>query len=47
VIGVADVEAARARIAGAIYVSPCPASATLGELTGTRCHVKLENPPKF
>ena len=39
----ADVEAARARIRDAIYVSPCPASATLGELTGTRCHVKLEN----
>jgi threonine dehydratase len=43
VIDVADVEVARARIADAIYLSPCPASATLGELTGTRCHVKLEN----
>jgi threonine dehydratase len=42
-LGIADVEAARARIRDAIYVSPCPASATLGELTGTRCHVKLEN----
>jgi threonine dehydratase len=42
-LGIADVEAARARIWSAIYVSPCPASATLGELTGTRCHVKLEN----
>jgi threonine dehydratase len=43
VIAVADVEAARARIGDGIHVSPCPASATLGELTGTRCHVKLEN----
>jgi threonine dehydratase len=43
VIGIADVEAARARLRGAIHVSPCPASETLGELTGTRCHVKLEN----
>jgi threonine dehydratase len=43
VIGIADVEAARARIRDAIYCSPCPASETLGELTGTRCHVKLEN----
>jgi threonine dehydratase len=42
-IGIADVEAARARIRDAIYCSPCPASETLGELTGTRCHVKLEN----
>lgn len=39
----AAVEAARARIRDAIYESPCPASETLGELTGTRCHVKLEN----
>jgi len=42
-IGIADVEAARERIRDAIYCSPCPASETLGELTGTRCHVKLEN----
>jgi threonine dehydratase len=42
-IGIADVEAARARIRDAIYCSPCPVSETLGELTGTRCHVKLEN----
>jgi threonine dehydratase len=42
-IGIADVEAARARIRDAIYCSPCPASETLGDLTGTRCHVKLEN----
>jgi threonine dehydratase len=43
VIGLADVEAAHARIRDAIYYSPCPASETLGDLTGTRCHVKLEN----
>jgi threonine dehydratase len=42
-IELADVEAARDRIRDAIYCSPCPASRTLGELTGTRCHVKLEN----
>src|SRR5262245_17069989 len=43
VVTIADIEAARARIRDAIYTSPCPASETLGELTGTRCHVKLEN----
>ena len=43
VIGIADVEAAHDRIRDAIYCSPCPASETLGDLTGTRCHVKLEN----
>jgi len=43
VVGPADVEAARARLRGAIYETPCPHSATLSELTGTRCHVKLEN----
>ena len=42
-IDIGDIEAARARIQAAIYCSPCPASETLGELTGTRCHVKLEN----
>ena len=43
VIDIADIEAARVRIRDAIYCSPCPASETLGELTHTRCHVKLEN----
>ncbi len=42
-IDLAVIEATRARIRDAIYCSPCPASETLGELTGTRCHVKLEN----
>jgi threonine dehydratase len=37
------VEAARARLRGAIYETPCAYSQTLSELTGTRCHVKLEN----
>ena len=39
----ADVEAARDRLRGAIYATPCPYSQTLSELTGARCFVKLEN----
>ena len=39
----ADVEAARDRLRGAIYTTPCPYSQTLSELTGARCFVKLEN----
>ena len=42
-IELADVEAARARLRGAVYETPCAYSQTLSELTGTRCHVKLEN----
>ena len=42
-ISLSDIEAARARLRGAIYTTPCPYSQTLSELTGTRCHVKLEN----
>ncbi len=42
-ISLADVEAARARLHGAIHETPCPYSQTLSEITGTRCHVKLEN----
>ncbi|MGH7390494.1 MAG: threonine ammonia-lyase [Candidatus Rokuibacteriota bacterium] len=42
-ISPADVEAARRRLRGAIYETPCPYSQTLSETTGTRCHVKLEN----
>jgi threonine dehydratase len=34
---------ARGRLAGAIYRTPCPYSQTLSELTGARCHLKLEN----
>ena len=37
------VEAARARLQGAIYETPCAFSQTLSELTGTQCYVKLEN----
>jgi threonine dehydratase len=42
-LDVAAVEAARVRLRDAIYQTPCPFSRTLSELTGTRCHVKLEN----
>jgi threonine dehydratase len=42
-LDVAVVEAARARLRGAIHETPCPYSQTLSELTGTRCYVKLEN----
>jgi len=42
VIGVADVEAARARIAGAIYTSPCVESIPLSELTGAHVYCKLD-----
>ena len=42
-IDVAAVEQARARIASAIYESPCPRSQTLSELTGCDLHLKLEN----
>jgi threonine dehydratase len=40
---VAAVEAARSRLQGAVYETPCAYSQTLSELTGTRCFVKLEN----
>ena len=39
----ADIEAARVRLRGSIYESPCAYSQTLSELTGARCFVKLEN----
>ena len=42
-LDVAAVEAARGRLASAIHQTPCPYSQTLSELTGTWCHVKLEN----
>jgi threonine dehydratase len=42
-IGVADVEAARARLRGAVTETPCAYSRTLSDLTGTQCWVKLEN----
>jgi threonine dehydratase len=40
---IAEIEAARERLRGAIYETPCAYSATLSELTKTRCFVKLEN----
>jgi threonine dehydratase len=38
-----DVQAARDRLHGTIYVSPCPYSETLSAITGARVFVKLEN----
>jgi threonine dehydratase len=38
-----DIRAARERIAGAIYVSPCPESPALSDLTGSRIFCKLES----
>jgi threonine dehydratase len=37
------VEAARVRLQGAIYETPCAYSQTLSELSGAQCYVKLEN----
>ena len=42
-ISLADVVAARERLRGAIYYSPCPHSQMLSELTGQRVYLKLEN----
>lgn len=42
-ITLADIRAARERIAGAIYVSPCPESPALSELTGSRIYCKLDS----
>ena len=39
----ADVDAARARLRGVVYETPCAFSEMLSRLTGTRCFVKLEN----
>jgi len=43
VVDVAAIEAARARLAGAVHETPCALSQPLSELTGTRCFLKLEN----
>jgi threonine dehydratase len=43
VITFADVEAARKRIEGAVYLSPCPHSIPLSELTGMQIFCKLDN----
>jgi threonine dehydratase len=42
-ISLADVVAARERIRGAIYYSPCPHSQMLSDLTGQQVYLKLEN----
>jgi threonine dehydratase len=42
-IGLADVQAARERLRGAIYYSPCPHSQMLSALTGQQVYLKLEN----
>ncbi len=42
-IEAADIHAARERLAGTIYETPCPYSETLSALTGARVFVKLEN----
>jgi threonine dehydratase len=38
-----DIEAARKRIEGAVYYSPCPPSIPLGEITGMKVFCKLDN----
>ena len=38
-----DIEAARERIEGAVYYSPCPPSVPLSEITGMEIFCKLEN----
>jgi threonine dehydratase len=42
-ISLADVLAARERLRGAIYYSPCPHSLMLSALTGQQVYLKLEN----
>jgi threonine dehydratase len=42
-VTLASIQAARARIGEAIYVSPCQLSSDLSELTGLPLHLKLEN----
>jgi threonine dehydratase len=42
-IRLADVQAARERLRGAIYYSPCPHSQMLSALTGQQIYLKLEN----
>jgi threonine dehydratase len=42
-LDLAAIEAARARLVGAVNETPCTFSARLSELTGTHCLLKLEN----
>jgi threonine dehydratase len=43
VLTLQDIEAARKRIASAVYYSPCPSSIPLSELTGMQIFCKLDN----
>src|SRR5437762_13252318 len=43
VITFKDIEAARKRIAGAVYYSPCPPSIPLSEIAGMKIFCKLDN----
>jgi threonine dehydratase len=43
IVSLAKIRAAAQRLAGRVLVSPCPESAWLSELTGTRLYLKLEN----
>jgi threonine dehydratase len=42
-INLADIQAARERLRGSIYYSPCPHSQMLSGLTGQQIYLKLEN----
>jgi threonine dehydratase len=42
-INLADVERARERIRSSVYLSPCPHSVMLSQLTGQEIYLKLEN----
>ena len=42
-IGLADVLAARERVRGNVYYTPCPRSEMLSKLTGNQVYLKLEN----
>ena len=43
ILGLAEIQAARERLRGSIYYSPCPYSQTLSGLTGQYVYLKLEN----
>jgi len=43
VITFKDIEAARDRIKGAVFYSPCPPSIPLSEITGMEIFCKLDN----
>ncbi|MGB7986064.1 MAG: pyridoxal-phosphate dependent enzyme, partial [Terracidiphilus sp.] len=42
-VTLSNIQAARARMNEAIYLSPCQLSSDLSELTGLPLHLKLEN----